>query len=214
MEPRGRHHHRLGLGSNLGGGVRTEVLNHDLCLLGQVRRVQSDEAGDGSSGPGRLVGRIVRDRLLDAPVRLVGRVVGKHVEDEPLLDGLTHRVEVERLVAVLDVVPRPEHLQGSGLGRGREGEERKVGLAASGANGLGERQLDRVFGHSHKAGVLGLSNGEFLLVGGSEGQTEILCRLPRLGCIARRGTEVPPAARPGMAVSRPRERRHVIHIRP
>ena len=43
-----------------------------------------------------LVLGVVADRLLDPEVGVVGRVVGEHVEDEPLLDRLPHRVQVER----------------------------------------------------------------------------------------------------------------------
>ena len=82
-----------------GGGVGAEVLDDDLGLLGQVGRVERHEPGDGPAGLGCLVGGVVGDGLLDAPVGLVGRVVGQHVEDEALLDGLAHGVEVEGLEA-------------------------------------------------------------------------------------------------------------------
>ena len=41
-------------------------------------------------------------------------------------------------------VVAPEQLEGAGLGRGREGEERQVGLPASGRHRLGQRVLRRV----------------------------------------------------------------------
>ncbi|MDQ3462613.1 MAG: hypothetical protein M3471_06245, partial [Actinomycetota bacterium] len=58
--------------------------------------------------------------------------MGQHVEDEALLDGLAHGVQVERLVAVGDRVVAAEQLERAGLGGGGEGEERQVRLLAPG----------------------------------------------------------------------------------
>ena len=116
-------------------GELAEVLDHDLGLLGDVVRMQAHEP---RQGPGRLalvhLG-IVLDGLDQPVVGLVGRVVLEHVEDEALLDGLAHGVEVEGLG--LAVGPRPaEDLQRLVLGRGREGEEADVGLPAPLGHGL------------------------------------------------------------------------------
>ena len=101
MKARAGHDHRLALAADLVAGVLAEVLDDDLGLLGDVVRVQRDEPGDRAARSSLLVDGVVGDRLADLPVRLVGRVVGQHVEDEALLDGLAHRVEVEgRPVAV------------------------------------------------------------------------------------------------------------------
>ncbi len=123
------------------GHVGHEVLDHDLGLLGQVVLVQGDEAGDGPPGLGRLVGGVLADGLLQLEEGLVGGVGGQHVVDEPLLDGLAHRVKVERLVATGVRVVATEQLQGLGLGRGREGEEAHVLLAPPGRHRLGQRLL-------------------------------------------------------------------------
>ena len=73
-----------------------------------------------------VVARVVFDRLQEPPVGLVGGVARQHVEDEPLLDGLAHAVEVEgRERAVFAFAP--EELQGLGLGGGGEGESGEVG---------------------------------------------------------------------------------------
>ncbi len=164
-----------------GGGVGAEVLDDDLGLLGQVRWVERHEPGDGPPGLGSLVGGVVGDGLLDPPVGLVGRVVGEHVEDEALLDGLAHGVEVERLESAGLLVPGAEHLQGPGLGGGGEGEEREVGLLAPSADGLGQGLLDRVDGLGDEPGVLGLGDGQLLLVGRAEGQPQVLGGLAGLG---------------------------------
>ena len=77
---------------------------------------------------------VVRDRLLDLPVRLVGRVVGEHVEDEALLDGLAHRVEVERARSCRRGSSARTARASGPWGRG-EGEERQVRLASTGRHG-------------------------------------------------------------------------------
>ena len=63
--------------------------------------MQRDEPGDRRlrPAPGRSSGSSSMAFSI-LQVRLVGRVVGQHVEDEPLLDRLAHRVQVERLVPV------------------------------------------------------------------------------------------------------------------
>ncbi len=159
----------------------SEVLDDDLGLLGQVGGVEGHEPGDGPPGLGGLVGGVVGDGLLDPPVGLVGRVVGQHVEDEALLDGLAHGVEVERLERPGLGVPGAEHLQGPGLRGGGEGEEREVRLLAPGADGLRQGLFDRVDGFGDEPGVLGLGGGQFLLLGRTEDQSEVL------GCLAGLG---------------------------
>ena len=59
---------------------------------------------------------------------------------KPLLDGLAHRIQVERLVPAVgaDVA---EQLQSAALGRGGEREERQVRLVAPGRHRLGEQRL-------------------------------------------------------------------------
>ena len=84
------------LPADLVADLGAEVLDHHLRLLRDVVRVQRHEARELR---GRLLLvdlRVVLDRLDQPVVRLVGRVVLEHVEDEALLDGLPHRVEVER----------------------------------------------------------------------------------------------------------------------
>ena len=52
-----------------------------------------------AAGLGGVVGRVVEDGLLQVVVPVVGDVAGQHVADEALLDGLAHRIQMERLVA-------------------------------------------------------------------------------------------------------------------
>ena len=44
-----------------------------------------------------LVADVTGDGLLDLVIAAIGGVVGQHVEDEALLDGLLHRIQVEGL---------------------------------------------------------------------------------------------------------------------
>ncbi len=142
VRPRGAHHHRLGLPGDLVRDVGAEVLDDDLGLLGQVVLVQGDEPGDRLPRLRGLVAGVVLERLLQVPVRLVGGVVGQHVEDEPLLDRLAHRVQVERLVPLGGRVVAAEQLQRLALrGRG-EREEAQVLLPPPGRHRLRERLVD------------------------------------------------------------------------
>ena len=69
--------------------------------------------------PGQGIG--VRTAQRDLGHALVGGVVLQDVQDESLLDGLLHGVEVERLV-LARLVGGAEEVQGLRLGRGRERE--------------------------------------------------------------------------------------------
>jgi hypothetical protein len=91
-------HHRLGRAAEQRRHVLAVVLDDDLHLLGDVVRVEPHPAHD------LLQGRAALDLLVVELLALVGelegeavgRVVLQHVEDELLLDGLAHRVDVER----------------------------------------------------------------------------------------------------------------------
>ena len=108
--------------------------------------MQGDEARYGGARLAGVVLGVVLDGLLDLPVRLVGDVVGEDVEDEALLYGLAHGVEVERDFVSRGLVVTPEHLQGTALGRGGEREEAQVLLLAAGRDLARERLLGRVYG--------------------------------------------------------------------
>ena len=73
--------------------------------------------------------RVFLDCLVDPVERIVRGVVCQHVEDEALLDGLLHRVDMERLALTLGV-HAPEKLDGRRLRRGGEGEHGNVRLLA------------------------------------------------------------------------------------
>ena len=115
--------------------VGAEVLDHHLGLLGDVVGVQAHEAGERLGGLLLLDLGVVLDRLDEAVVGLVGRVVGEHVEDEALLDGLAHGVEVEGDGLAVGAGPA-EDLERLVLGRGGEGEEAEVLLLAAGGHRL------------------------------------------------------------------------------
>ena len=129
--PRRRHHHRLGHAPDAMGDVLPEVLDDHLGLLGQRVLVQRHKLGDRRAGFARVEVGVVRRGVLDVPVGLVGDVAGQHVEDEPLLDRLTHRVQVKGDVLPKALVHHAEQLQRAGLRRGGERKERQVRLFAS-----------------------------------------------------------------------------------
>jgi len=129
--------------------------------------VQAHEPRDRHTGlVGGVLG-VVGDGLADAPIRLVGGVVGQHIEDEALLDGLLHGVQVKRLrPAAVVGVGRAEQLQGLALRGRREGEERQVRLASAGGDGARQGILGGRHALQYQAGVVGLGGREFLLGGG------------------------------------------------
>ena len=106
------------------------MLNDDLDLLVNCGRVQRGIAGDARLRLAALEGRIVLDRLLELIVGLVGHVVLEHVQNEPLLDCLPHRVEMEgvRFAVRSDA---PEALQRDVARSRGEGKKRDVLLRAA-----------------------------------------------------------------------------------
>ena len=130
MEAAARDHHGLALAADPVAGVGTEVLDDDLGLLGEVVGMERHEARDRAARLAGVVLGIVGHRLADLPVRRIGRVVREHVEDEALLDGLAHGVEMEGREPVLGVLAA-EELERARLGRRGEGEERQVRLATA-----------------------------------------------------------------------------------
>ena len=126
VEARSGDDHRLRPTADLALHLPGEVVDHDPHLRLDCMRMQPDEGRQQVGGLALVVARIVLDRLPEPPVRLVRRVAREHVEDEPLLDGLPHAVEVERRERTV-AAPGAEELQGLRLrGRG-EGEGREVG---------------------------------------------------------------------------------------
>lgn len=116
-----------------------EVLDHHLDLLRDVVRVEPHPAHDLLHGGAALdllvvgffplVGELEGER--------VGRVVLQHVENELLLDGLTHRIHVEGRGDVVGrwlarrVRPGAEQLHRLGLRRGGEGDEGDAGVISA-----------------------------------------------------------------------------------
>jgi hypothetical protein len=101
--------------------------------------VQHGEPGELRGGLALVDLAVVGIGVRELPVRPVGHVVGQDVEDEPFLDGLPHRVHVERPQIARRGVRGPEQLEGLGL-RGRG--EREVGqrlVPAPGQRGGGEQ---------------------------------------------------------------------------
>jgi len=63
--------------------------------------------------------------LKQPPVGRISGVIRQHVEDEALLDGLAHTVQVEGLELAIRALPA-EKLKRLRFGRSGEGEDRKV----------------------------------------------------------------------------------------
>ena len=108
------HHHRLGLALQQRRDVLAEVLDDDLDLLGDVVGVQPHPAHDALQRRAALDLLVVQLlAVVGQPEgQLVGRVVLQHVEDEAFLDGLPHRVDVERRGQIVG-----RRLAASGSGR-------------------------------------------------------------------------------------------------
>ena len=133
--PAADHHHRLGLAVQQRRDVLAEVLDDHLDLLRDVVRMQPHPAHDPLQGRAALDFLVVVVLAVVGQLegQLVGRVVLEHVEDEFLLDGLPHRIDVERRGQIVRagrlgrIGPRAEQLHRLGLGRRGE---RDVGDAA------------------------------------------------------------------------------------
>ena len=92
------HDHCLGLAVQQRRHVGAEVLDDDLDCLGDVVGVQPHPAHDPLQGRAALDFRFIEFLAVMGQFesQLVGRVVLQHVEDELLLDGLSHRIDVKR----------------------------------------------------------------------------------------------------------------------
>ena len=100
--------------------------------------------------------------LLDLERGLIGLVAPQDVQDEPLLDRLPHRIDVERHRLPVVVLAAEEHLR-LGFRRGREGQQRQVPSTRSRSSLRGDLRLARSVGLDQLVhDVLGVE----LLVGG------------------------------------------------
>ena len=120
-----RHHHRPRLPANpLPRHLLVEVVHHDLGLQPDGVVVVLHVAPQLLARPLGVELRVALHRLHQPVVAVHRRVVRDHVDDEPFLDRLLHRVGVEGPVLGLPVVGvlRAEDLQRLVLRRGREGE--------------------------------------------------------------------------------------------
>jgi hypothetical protein len=122
-----------------------------------------------------VVAGVVLDLLQQPPVGLVRGVIREDVEDEALLDRLTHGVAVERLELPV-AAPPAEQLQRLGLGRGGEGEGGEGGQPPAPLHLGQDRVLQLLLGR-RGGGLLGLG-----LLQGARGEhgLEAPGALPRL----------------------------------
>ena len=125
-------HHGAGLAVDLAGPEYrlVEVVHHDLGFAGDRVPVPFDVPAQPALGAFGVELRVVVNRFHESEVTVDGGVAAQHVEDEALLDGLLHRVRVERQVLDGAIWLRrgvAEQLEGLVLRRGREGEVAGVG---------------------------------------------------------------------------------------
>ena len=106
--------------------ARAEVLDDDLGLLRDVRRVQVHEPRERGGGLFLVQGGVVGDGLGQLEEPAVRGVAAQHIENEALLDRLAHRVQMKRRGLAADLVA--EHLQRLVFRRRREREEAHVRL--------------------------------------------------------------------------------------
>ena len=82
--------------------MSSAVLDNELCLLRQVRGMEGHEPGQRRGGLALGQHEVLAAQTIGEPiVRLVGRLGGEDIDDELLLDGLMHRVQVERDVPLI-----------------------------------------------------------------------------------------------------------------
>ena len=115
VEPGAGDDHGLGLAFDRLPGPVGEVLGHDPHLLAGGVGGEIHERSEEVLGLPPVVARVVDGGLEEKPVGPVGGLVLQHVEDEPLLDRLAHRVEAPGLELPIPAL-RAEQLEGAGLG--------------------------------------------------------------------------------------------------
>ena len=133
FQARSGHDHRLGPAADLVPRDRLEVLDHHLGLLRDIVRMQPHETRERPCSPLALYVGIVLAGLEQLEVRSIRGVVLQHVEDELLLDRLTHSVAVHWPPVAA------EHGERLVLGGGGEGKEAQVRLLAALGHAAEER---------------------------------------------------------------------------
>ena len=144
--PGRRDDHGLGRAAQLLHDRCPEVLHDDLHPLGDIGVVQLHEPGDLPLGGVRLAARVLLDLLVDPVERLVLRIVLEHVQDEALLDGLLHGIDVARLPLALGI-QATEEMDGRRLRRGREREHGHVRLLSVALDLVRDHVLHVRFGY-------------------------------------------------------------------
>ncbi|EXI77156.1 MAG: hypothetical protein AW10_03972 [Candidatus Accumulibacter appositus] len=139
FDPTADDDHRLGLAAEQRNHKFAEVLDDDLDLLGNVVGVQAHPVHDalqrGASLDRLLV--VVGSLVCQLEGQLVARVVLQYVEDEPLLDRLAHRIDMEgrwqiaRASGLCRVRTGAEQFQRLVLRRRREGGVGDAGVAGA-----------------------------------------------------------------------------------
>ena len=137
--------HGFRLAANLALHALVKVSDHDADFLVDGVRMQFDEGFEQERRLALVVARIVLDRLPQPPVGRIRGVVAQHIQNEALLDGLPHAVAMKRCKGAVRA-RGSEQFQRLGLGRGGEGEGRKVGQPPALLHLGQNRVLQRFFG--------------------------------------------------------------------
>ena len=101
--------HRFGLTTYLVHGHASEMFQHDRCFLRYIVGMQRFIIDDSLHACSRIQFRIVCNRLCYLIIHLIGHVVLKHIQDKPLLNGLPHGINMERMIFAIIISPS-EHL--------------------------------------------------------------------------------------------------------
>src|SRR5215213_4448841 len=94
--PRWRNHHRLRATADELPSRTPEVLDNDPRLLVERVWLRGDESNDLARRPATFDLGVLLERRRNLPEHLERHEALQHVEDEFLLDRLTHRIRVER----------------------------------------------------------------------------------------------------------------------
>ena len=122
MQTGGRDDHGLCLPAYLMHGHIPEMLQHDGCLLRNVVRMQRFKFLDCLDTRSRIELRIIGNCLGDFIIHVVSHVILQDIKNEMLLYGLSHGIDVERMIDALLVFPA-EHVQSLTLRGRRECEK-------------------------------------------------------------------------------------------
>jgi len=135
--------HGFGLVIQVTHHVTAEVLDDDLDLLADGSGMKACVAGDLALPLPAAEFGVVLNGFFELVVRFVGHVILEHVQNEPLLYGLSHRVAVKRVGKSIRSFD-PKALQGDIAWRRGERKETDIHLRPTRFLILGDQVFDVV----------------------------------------------------------------------